>query len=208
MKNVLHYIKTGNYPEFKDLSEANAYAEFCTNKLLTGSGDEVRERATLEMIYATQIPGKHDWDGKKGKTYIEVKNETMSIGGRYFGKGIFNNLTWKSFKKYQAGGIYLHGAYDRNGVLEFILAFRVEHLLPKMHAVLMEKLPNGDVENKNATVNIAASDFPDKVEVCYVRENLEIVKYSKRLFKLIANGICDMTKIHGARYLNSKPPVR
>ena len=211
MKNILHYIKTGETPSFTSLTEANEFANFATKNLLTGTGDTIRERATLEMIHATQLEGKHDWDGYKGKKNkidIEVKNETQKQNGNYTGSGIFNNITWRSFAKYEKGGLYVHGAYNRSGVLEFIVAFRIEHILPKLRAALKKKLPNGDVKGKNVTVNITSSDFPLDIEVCYVKENINIIEYSSRLLMLISAGLHNKTKVHGKRYLSSNPPKK
>jgi len=204
IEHVMNYVKTGLPPVFTDLKEAQEYIDFATSKLLTGSGDELRERVTIEMVNGQHSSDKHGWDGHKGKLNIEVKNETEKPKGGFTGSGIFNNLTWSSFEKYQQGGLYLHGGYDREGVLSFVVAFDIGHLLPKMKEALMKKLPNGDEQGKNVTVNIKGSDFPALVEVVYENPYMKRNCYTRYLNKIIADSQYENYSVHGKKRLTAK----
>jgi len=204
MKCVVHYMQTGEHYEFDTMEEQREYQKVSTKMLLAGGGDTIREMATLAMIHAKPVEGKHDWDGLHGKTFVEVKNETMSEKGKFGGKGIFNNLTWRSYEKYSKGGIYLQGCYGRDGILVAVVAFRIEHLLPKLHKALTRVMPNGDVSGKNVTINISASDFPEETELVYLREDAHRSLFPKAMWALMAVSYANGTKIKGRSYLKTE----
>lgn len=208
-EHVMHYAKTGQSKEFASLEEANSFAKFASENILTGGGDSIREKITVDLVHGTHIDEKHGWDGKRGHTWIEVKNETLGLYGKSFsGKGVFNNLTWKSFKKYETQeGIYISAGYSRSGVLLHAFAFDMKELVPLLRSKLQEKLPYGDEKGKNVTISVSVKDYPEKCEVVYLPNNFEINLYSKLLRKVLINNQADGTKIN-ARYLSSKPNIR
>jgi len=194
---LTQYALTGEkfIPETQE--EILSYISYLTVNSVSANDDNTRERITLSLIDAATLEGKHGWDGKKGRTNIEVKNETQGLSdkSRYNGSGMFNHLSEKSFTKYKNGGIYLQAGYTREGRLEYCIAFDMKHLIPKMEKSLDSK--SGD--KKNVTVNISVADYPEEIEVVYISKNLDFSRYSKRLFDLITKNWCKRTQIMSKR---------
>lgn len=203
---IMHYAKTGELNDFTTLEEANQFARFSTERMMSGGGDSVRERITVELVHGKHIDGKHGWDGTKGKFQLEVKNETIGENKSVDGRGIFNNITWKSFSKYENDeGLFISAGYSRTGVLLYALAFNMKHLNPILEAKLESVLPNRiDKNKKNVTVNVSSKDFPEEFEVIYLPENMKRSDYSRRMWKLLGNNYADRTKL-GKKLLSAKP---
>ncbi len=203
----MNYAKTGVLSDFDNLEEANAFSRFSCENLMTGGGDSVRERITVDLIHGHHISEKHGWDGKRGNLFLEVKNETIGENKPVSGRGIFNNLTWKSFQKYKnENGLYISAGYSREGVLLYAVAFDIKHILPVLEESLMKVFPDGeDRIRENTTVSISAIHFPDKLEVIYIPDCFQYKKYSDRLTNLIFSN--KKTKL-GKTRLSTKPRKR
>jgi len=208
-EKIMYYAKTGELKKFTSLEEANEFALFSCRNLISGGGDFIRERVSIDLVHGEHYEEKHGWDGRKGNYFLEVKNETIGINENgektVSGRGIFNNLTWKSFQKYETQkGVYISVGYSRTGVLLYAIAFDIKHILPILEEALLEKLPNREDKQKtNVSVSISAAQFPKEVEVLYIPKVLIWDNYSENLLKLLANN--KSTKLSSRRLTTPIP---
>jgi len=197
---LLDYSLNGTIHVPENEEEAKEWIKFLLEGSIAGGDDNIREMITLKLIGAESVPGKHGWDGKLGSYMIEVKNETMPIDGRLSGAGLFNNVTWKSFKKYEdQKGLYLQAGYTRDGKLMYCIAFDMKHLLPIIEAKLQKTIPDRKENGRDVQVSISAKDFPDEVEVVFFPPVFEHQKYSNNLFKLLTQNWLDRTQLRSSR---------
>jgi len=195
-QQLIEYVKTGKFPEFHNNEEYRKFCEFSTVNMITGAGDSVRERISIELIHGNHIDEKHGWDGKKGNLFIEVKNETLQQKSGLSAKGIFNNLTWRSFNKYSKdNGIYLSAGYSRDGILLYALAFEMKDIIHHLEKALKENIGDVDVNNKNTTVSLNIRHFPERFEVIYLPENINTKNYSSLLLKRLIDNKFNKTKL-------------
>jgi len=184
--------------------EMEQYSKFLLESSIAGGDDNIRENITLQLIGADSVPGKHGWDGKLGNYKIEVKNETqpsLESQSRMNGSGMFNNVSWRSFKKYEEDkGLYVHAGYTREGCLMYCVAFDMKHLLPLIEAKLLAVLPEReDRDGIDVQVSISAKDFPDELEVVLFPALLNHKHYSQKLFRLLTKNWSERTQIKSTR---------
>ena len=201
---LLDYSLKGEVYLPETTEETELWSRFLLESSIAGGDDNIRENITLQLIKAEPSPGKHGWDGQLGRLKIEVKNETQSVSNsssRLNGTGIFNNVSWKSFKKYQEDkGLYLQGGYTREGRLIYCVAFEMKHILPIIEAKLRSVLPDGiDRDSMDVQVSISAKDYPEEAEVVLFPQNFNHRHFSQNLGELITRNWYNRTQIRSTR---------
>jgi len=211
-QHILEFSKTGATPTFssEQTSESNDF--IATLIELTVSNESrnegVRERVAIELINAEHLTEKRGgWDGRKGRKMVEVKSESQGTKG-LSGKGRFNQLTWDSFRKYQEDeGYYIAISFNEHGHIIYALAFEMNHLLPKMESLLIEKIGTRDQvgkKEKNVNVCISHTDFPEKFEVLFLSKQLDPDWFVGKFGKKIMDNYYNNTKLNKVR-LTAKP---
>jgi len=208
MKTLPLLLYSINDKTWKDyLSED--YVDFLTSYSLTNGSDGIREELVLNSIGAKSIAGKHGWDGILGSSFIEVKCETIGKSteklNKVQGKGVFNNLTWRSFEKYRKNAnnsFYINAGFDLDGKILYIIGFKIKEIIHHLENKLIKALPQGDVKNRNISIPITSSSLPEKFEVIYLPEILDMTKYTDPfLLKLMRNKL-EKTRVHNKKVLN------
>jgi len=192
LRPFIAYAKGGDHLEYCDEN----FTKNIVNYALVNGSDAIREQLVLSSIGAESVDGKHGWDGKLKKIMVEVKCETVSNStNRVSGKGTFNNLTWKSFQKYKAGGIYLNAGFDRDGRVLYIIAFEIRDILEDMEKHLLERIGESDRIRTNTMFHVTSANIPDNFEVVYLPKIIDTTKYVKPFLKKLTRNYFDSIKI-------------
>ena len=189
------FIAYAKGEEHLDFCDEN-FTKNIVNYALVNGSDAIREQLVLSSIGADSVDGKHGWDGKLKKRMVEVKCETVANAtNRVSGKGTFNNLTWKSFQKYKAGGIYLNAGFDKEGRVLYIIAFDIRDIFDDMERHLLEHIGETDRVRTNTMYHVTPSNMPVDFEVVYLPKIIDTTKYVRPFLKQLTRNYFENVRV-------------